>query len=69
VSVLPRWSGRPGKVSLAIRRMIAARRKTLRQYTPTVVTEFKDRLKFIYIPVDVATGRIIDPDRATTHER
>ena len=42
--------------------MIAARRKTLRRIRETVRTEFKDRVKIIYIPVDVATGKIIDPD-------
>jgi hypothetical protein len=60
VSVLPERRARPSKVSLAIRRLIAARRRKIRQYEPTIVTRFRDRV--VYVPVDSATGQILNPD-------
>jgi hypothetical protein len=53
-------SDRPGKLVLALRRMIAARRKTLRRMRETVRVEYRDR--FIHVPVDPVSGRVLDPD-------
>jgi hypothetical protein len=58
----PRSAKQPGKLSRALRAMFAARRKTLRRVRETVRTEYRDRTTFIHVPVDVATGRVIDPD-------
>ena len=55
-------SDKPGKLARAFRAMLAARRKTLRRTTETVRTEHRDRTIFIHVPVDVATGRVLDPD-------
>ena len=52
----------PSKLARAIRAMIAARRKTLRRIRETVRTEYRDRTTYIHVPVDIATGRVIDPD-------
>jgi hypothetical protein len=46
---------RPGKLVLALRRMIAARRRKIR-------VEFRDRVKFVHVPVDKVTGLVLDPD-------
>jgi hypothetical protein len=51
---------RPSKLALALRRMIAARRKTIRRLRETVRVEYRDR--FIHIPVDRVTGLVLDPD-------
>jgi hypothetical protein len=60
ISSLPDRSDKPGKLSLALRRMIAARRKTIRRLRETVRTEYRDR--FIHVPVDPVSGRVLDPD-------
>jgi hypothetical protein len=62
VSNLPRWDGKPSKIARALRAMLAARRKTLRRIKETVRTEFRDRVRFIYVPCDPATGKVLDPD-------
>jgi hypothetical protein len=62
ISALPDRGDRPSKLSLALRRLIAARRKTIRRIEEKVRTEVRERVRMIYVPVDVATGRIIDPD-------
>jgi hypothetical protein len=62
ISCLPeRGPKGDGKLARAMRKMIAARRKTLRRFSERVVTQFKDRTKVVYIPVDVATGKVLDP--------
>ncbi len=60
ISSLADRSSRPSKLSMALRRMIAARRKTLRRLKETVRTEYRDRL--IHVPVDPVSGRVLDPD-------
>jgi hypothetical protein len=60
ISVVPPRGSRSSKLSLAIRRLIAARRRKIRRYEPTVVTRFKDRI--VYVPCDAATGQILNPD-------
>ena len=50
-----------GKLARAIRARLAAKRKTLRRISGIVRTEFKDRTKVVYVPVDVATGKVLDP--------
>jgi hypothetical protein len=62
VSNLPRWDGKPSKLERALRAMPAARRKTLRRIKEAVRTEFRDRVRFIYVPCDPATGKVLDPD-------
>jgi hypothetical protein len=64
VSVLPERGEKPSKLAGAIRAMVAARRKTLRRIHETVRIEQRDRVKFIYVPTDPATGRVLDPDQA-----
>ncbi len=63
ISSLPDRSAKPSKLSLALRRMIAARRKTLRRLKETVRVEVRDRMKLVYVPVDAA-DKVLDPDRA-----
>jgi hypothetical protein len=53
----------PSKLARAIRAMIAARRKTIRRLKETVRVEFRDRTRWIYVPTDPATGRVLDPDK------
>ena len=48
-----------GKLARAIRARFAAKRKTLRRITGIVRTEFKT--KVLYVPVDVASGKVLDP--------
>jgi hypothetical protein len=62
VHLQPKSERRPSKLARAIRAMVAARRKTIRRLRETVRVETRERVKFIHIPVDVATGRVIDPD-------
>ena len=62
ISSLPERKARPSKLAMAIRRMIAARRKTLRRLEETVRVEVRDRVKLVYVPVDVVTGKVLDPD-------
>ena len=52
----------PSKLARAFRALLAARRKTLRRLEVRTVTEFKDRTKFVYVPTDPASGRVLDPD-------
>jgi hypothetical protein len=62
VSNLPRWDGKPSKLSRAFRATLAARRKRLRRIEETVRTEYRDRVRFIYVPCDPTTGKVLDPD-------
>jgi hypothetical protein len=62
VSNLPKWDGRPSQLARALRVMLAARRKTLRRVKETVRTEYRDRIVYLHVPVDPATGRVLDPD-------
>jgi hypothetical protein len=57
-----RGQGKPSKLARALRAMLAARRKTLRRIRETVCTEYRDRVRFIYVPCDPATGKVLDPD-------
>ena len=59
VSSLPERGS--GKLAKAMRAMFAARRKTIRRINERVVTEFRDRTKVVYVPVDIATGKVLDP--------
>ena len=63
IASLPERGGRQSKFSLALRRMIAARRRTLRRIDDQTRVEWRDRPRFIYVPVDEA-GRVINPDGA-----
>jgi hypothetical protein len=60
VSSMPKWDGKPSKLTQAMRRLIAARRRKVRQYEPTIITRFRDRV--VYVPCDSATGQILNPD-------
>jgi hypothetical protein len=62
VSNLPKWDGKESRLARAFRAMLAARRKTLRRVRETVRTEYRDRVKLVYVPTDPATGRVLDPD-------
>jgi hypothetical protein len=63
IASLPeRGQGEPSKLARAFRAMLAARRKTLRRVRETVRTEYRDRVKLVYVPTDPATGRVLDPD-------
>ncbi len=62
ISALPERGGKPSKLSLALRRMIAARRKTPRRLKETVRIEYRDRVRILYVPCDPATGKVLDPD-------
>ena len=61
IASLPERDGRRGKLLLALRRMIAARRKTLRRLEETVRVEVRDRVKLVYVPVHADTGLPVDP--------
>jgi hypothetical protein len=61
ISSLPERGKEESKLARAIRAMVAARRKTIRRLKERVVTEFKDRIKLVYVPVDIATGKVLDP--------
>jgi hypothetical protein len=62
ISSLPeRGSKGDGKLARAIRATLAARRKTLRRIGGVVRTEIKQQTKVVYVPVDVATGKVLDP--------
>jgi hypothetical protein len=50
------------RLARALRAMLAARRKTLRRLKETVRVETKERVRFVYVPTDPATGRVLDPD-------
>jgi hypothetical protein len=62
VHLTPASECRPGKLARALRALIAARRKTIRRLRETVRTEVRERVRMVYVPVDGATGRILDPD-------
>jgi hypothetical protein len=49
------------KLARALRKMFAARRRTLRRIEETVRVEYRDRPRFIYVATD-AQGRILNPD-------
>jgi hypothetical protein len=59
ISNLPSKDGRAGKLVNAIRARLAAKRKTLRKLVPTIVTQFKERVRYVHVPVDAATGTIL----------
>jgi hypothetical protein len=59
ISNLPTKDGRSGKLVNAIRAQLAAKRKTLRKLVPTIVTQFKERVRYVHVPVDAATGTIL----------
>ena len=61
ISSMPERGQGNGKLARAIRARLAAKRKTLRRISGIVRTEFKDRTKVVYVPVDVATGKVLDP--------
>jgi hypothetical protein len=61
ISSMPERGQSNGKLARAIRARLAAKRKTLRRITGIVRTEIKDRTKLVYVPVDVATGKVLDP--------
>lgn len=61
ISVLPeRGQGKPSKLVRAMRRLIAAWRRKIRRYEPTIMTRFRDRV--VYVPCDPATGQILNSD-------
>jgi hypothetical protein len=57
ISNLPTRDGRSGRLVRAIRARLAAKRKTLRKYIQTI--QFKDRIKYVHVPVDASTGTIL----------
>jgi hypothetical protein len=61
IASMPERGQSNGKLVRAIRARLAAKRKTLRRISGIVRTEFKDRTKVVYVPVDVATGKVLDP--------
>ena len=61
IASMPERGQSDGKLARAIRARLAAKRKTLRRISGIVRTEFKDRTKVVYVPVDVATGKVLDP--------
>ena len=61
IASMPERGQSNGKLARAIRARLAAKRKTLRRISGIVRTEFKDRTKVVYVPVDVATGKVLDP--------
>jgi hypothetical protein len=63
ISALPDRSSKPSKLAMALRRMIAARRRTLRRIRETVRVEYKNRI--VYVPTDTS-GRVVNPDKSTT---
>jgi hypothetical protein len=66
IASLRERDARPGKLSLALRKMIAARRKTLRRLEETVRVEVRDRVKLVYVPVHADTGLPVDPADTVT---
>jgi hypothetical protein len=63
ISSLPeRDAKKPGKLSMALRRLIAARRRTIRRLQERVRVEYRDRVRFLYVPCDPQTGKVLDPD-------
>jgi hypothetical protein len=62
VSNLPKWDGKKSRVARAFRAMLAAKRKTLRRLKETIRVEQREHVRFVYVPTDPATGRVLDPD-------
>ena len=62
IASLPERGECPGKLACTVRAMVAARRKTLHRIRERVRVEHRDRMRFVYVPVDKATGKILDPD-------
>jgi hypothetical protein len=62
VSVIPPRAARASKLTRAFRAWLASRRKTLRRIRETVRTEYRDRVKFVYVPCDPRTGKVLNPD-------
>jgi len=60
ISNMPGRDGKESRLARALRAMIAARRRRIRQYEPTIITKFRDRI--VYVPCDSATGQILNPD-------
>ena len=62
IASMPERGQSNGKLARAIRAMpLPPSCKTLRRISGIVRTEFKDRTKVAYVPVDVATGKVLDP--------
>ncbi len=59
LSALPE-RGNNGKIGRAIRKMAAARRRTVRKFVERI--EYRDRTKFVYVPCDPMTGKALDPE-------
>jgi hypothetical protein len=55
----PLRSEAPSKLAMALRRMIAARRKRLRRVEATTVTEIRERVVYRYVPCDPVSGKAI----------
>jgi hypothetical protein len=63
IASLPeRGEGKPSKLSRVFRATLASVRKRLRRITPTIVTQFKDRVVYVHVPVDPATGIVLDQE-------
>ena len=62
LSNLPKWDGKKSRVARAFRAMLAAKRKTLRRLKETIRVEQREHVRFVYVPTDPATGRVLDPD-------
>jgi hypothetical protein len=61
ISSMPERGQGASKLVRALRALMAAKRKTLRRINERVVTQVKERTKLVYVPVDVATGKVLDP--------
>jgi hypothetical protein len=61
ISSMPERGQGRSKLARALRARLAAKRKTLRRINERVVTEIKERTKVVYVPVDVASGKVLDP--------
>jgi hypothetical protein len=62
ISSLPERGDKPSKLARGLRAMVAARRRTLRRFEERVRIEYRDRTTILHVPVDHATGRVLDPD-------
>lgn len=60
VSAAATRDGTPSKLNRAFRGLFLARRRKLRQIVPTIKVEHRDREVFVHVPVDAATGQILD---------
>jgi hypothetical protein len=61
ISSMPERGKGNSKLARMWRARMAAKRKTLRRIDERVVTEVKTQTKLVYVPVDVATGKVLDP--------